>query len=90
MQTEEARAFHIANPALFMEYTEEVWKEFEAYLAGITDGGAELSERVVTVKPLGEMPAVQAIGQVCISHLFIHLGEVAFLLGCMGKQGLPL
>ena len=90
MQTDEARAFHIADPALFMEYTEEVWKEFEAYLAGITDGGAELSARVVTVKPLGDMPAVQAIGQVCISHLFIHLGEVALLRGTMGKRGLPI
>lgn len=89
METEEARAFRIANPALFMEYAGEVWKEFEAYLAGITDGGAELSERIVTVKPLGDMPAIQTIGQVCISHLFIHLGEIAFLLGCMGKKGLP-
>lgn len=90
MQTDEARAFHIADPTLFMEYTEEVWREFEAYLVGIKDGGAELSERIVTVKPLGDMPAIQAIGQVCISHLFIHLGEVALLLGSMGKQGLPL
>ncbi len=90
MQTEEARAFRISDPRLFMQYTEEVWREYEAYLAGITDGGTELSERIVTVKPLGDMPAVQAIGQVCISHLFIHLGEIAFLLGCMGKQGLPL
>ena len=90
MQTDEARAFHIADPALFMEYTKEVWREFEAYLAGITDGGTELSERIVTVKPLGDMPAIQAIGQVCISHLFIHLGEVASLLGAMGKRGLPI
>ncbi len=90
MQTEEARAFRIADPALFMEYAEEVWKEFEAYLASITDGGAELSARIVTVKPLGDMPAIQAIGQVCISHLFIHLGEVALLLGSMGKKGLPM
>ena len=86
MQTEEARSFRIADPALFKEYAEEVWQEFEAYLASITDGGAELSARVVTVKPLGDMPAIQAIGQVCISHLFIHLGEVALLLGSMGKK----
>src|SRR5712691_3454483 len=90
MATEEARAFHIADTALFMEYVEEVWREFEAYLASIPDGGKELSERIVTVKPLGNMPAIQAIGQVCISHLFIHLGEVALLLGSMGKRGLPL
>jgi hypothetical protein len=90
MHTEEARALRIDDPALFMEYTEKVWGEFEAYLAGITDGGAELSERIVTVKPLGDMPAIQAVGQVCISHLFMHLGEVALLLGSMGKKGLPL
>lgn len=90
MLTQEARSLNIADPALFMEYVEEVWKEFEAYLAGISDGGAELSARIVTVKPLGDMPAIQTIGQVCISHLFIHYGEMAQLLGSMGKQGLPL
>jgi DinB family protein len=90
MPTEEARTIRIADPVLFMEYVEEVWREFEAYLAGITDGGADLSARVVTVKPLGVMPAIQAIGQVCISHLFLHLGEVALLLGSTGKKGLPL
>jgi hypothetical protein len=42
------------------------------------------------VKPLGDMPAIQTIGQVCISHLFIHYGEIAQLLGSMEKQGLPL
>lgn len=90
MATEEARAFHIADTGLFMQYVEEVWREYEAYLAGITDGGAALSERIVTVKPLGEMPAIRAIGQVCISHLFIHYGEISAILGAMGKRGLPL
>jgi len=90
MPTEEARAIRITDPVLFMEYVEEVWRGFEAYLADITDSGAELSVRMVTVKPLGDMPAIQTIGQVCISHLFIHLGEIALLKGTMGKQGLPI
>ena len=90
MVTEEARAFHIADTVLFMEYVEEVWREFEGYLASITDGGKELSERTVTVKPLGNLPAIQAIGQVCISHLFIHFGEIAVLKGAIGKRGLPI
>jgi hypothetical protein len=89
MVTEEARAFHIADPKVFMEYASSVWQEFEDYLASIHDGGAELSERIVTVKPLGSMPAIYAVGQVCISHCFIHLGEIACILGMMGKQGLP-
>ncbi len=88
MATEEARAFHIADPALFMQYAEQVWSEYEAYLAGIIDGGKALSERVVTVKPLGEMPALQAIGQICITHLNIHYGEIALLRGAIGKKGL--
>jgi DinB superfamily len=90
MATGEARAFHIADTALFLQYVEEVWREYEAYLAGITDGGAALSARIVTVKPLGEMPAVRVIGQVCISHLFIHYGEISVILGTMGKRGLPI
>ena len=90
MLTEEARAFYIADPGLFMQYVEAVWQEYEEYLAGITDGGAALSERTVTVKPVGSMPALQAIGQVCITHCSIHLGEISCMLGELGKQGLPL
>lgn len=90
MATEEARSFHLADTALFVQYAEEVWREYEAYLGGISDGGAALSERIVTVKPVGEMPAVRAIGQVCISHLFIHYGEIAVILGTMGKRGQSL
>jgi len=89
MAHEEARKIHIADVGLFMQYVEEVWREFEEYLAGIKDGGAELSARTVTVKPVGSMPAIMAIGQVCISHGFIHFGEIAYILGEMGKQGLP-
>ena len=90
MATEEARAFHLADPVLFMQYVNKVWREYESYLAGITDGGAALSERMVTVKPLGDMPAILAIGQVCISHCFIHLGEIALLRGTLGKRGMPI
>jgi hypothetical protein len=88
MPTGEARAFHIADPALFMQYAEEVWREYEHYLAGISDGGAELSERVVMVKPLGNMPAIMTIGNICINHLFMHYGEISLLRGALGKQGM--
>jgi hypothetical protein len=90
MPSEEARAFHIADITLFMQYVDEVWREYEDYLANITDGGAALSERIVTVKPLGEMPAIRAIGQVCISHLLIHYGEISAIMGTMGKRGLSI
>ena len=90
MAAEEARQFQIADIQLFMQYIEEVWREFEEYLANVQDGGKALSEREVTVKPLGKMSAIQAIGQVCITHLFIHLGEIAAIEGALGKKGLPI
>ncbi|HET7641656.1 MAG TPA: DinB family protein [Ktedonobacteraceae bacterium] len=89
MAIEEARTFHIADPKLFMQYAEEVWREFEEYTASITDGGAELSARTVMVKPIGNMQAMQAIGQVCITHCFAHYGEIAYMLGEMDKKGFP-
>jgi hypothetical protein len=88
MPTEEARALHIADPALFMQYAEEVWREYEDYLATISDGGRELSERVVLVKPLGNMPAIMTIGQTCITHLFMHYGEISLIRGVLGKLGM--
>ena len=90
MRTEEAQTFRVHDPELFMTYVEEVWSEYEAYLAGITDGGAELSARMVTVKPLGDMPAILTIGQVCISHLFTHYGEISLIRGQFNKQGTPI
>ena len=90
MQTEEAQSLHIDEPALFMNYAEEVWQEYKRYLEGITDGGAALSERRVTVKPLGEVPAILTIGQICLSHLYTHLGEMILLKGLLGKKGWSL
>lgn len=87
MSTAESQTLQISDPALFMTYVEEVWSEYEAYLAGITDGGAGLGERIVKVKPLGDMPALQAIGQVTLSHLFTHYGEISLLRGLLGKVG---
>jgi DinB superfamily len=76
MASDEARALRIIEPALFMQYAGQVWQEYEDYLAAIDDGGAALSERLLLVKPLGNLPAIQAIGQVCLSHLFMHYGEL--------------
>lgn len=88
MTPENARTLRITDPALFMTYVEKVWSEYEAYLAGITDGGAELAARTVKVRPLGEMPAILAIGQICITHPFTHYGEIALLRGQFHKQGM--
>ena len=87
MSTEEAHALRINDPAVFMEYTEQVWHRSGEYLASITDGGALLSERTVTLPPLGERNALEMIGHICLLHPSMHLGEIMVLRGAMGKQG---
>lgn len=89
MSTEEAHALRINDPALFMEYTEQVWQESDKYLASITDGGALLTERIVKIEPLDERNALEMIGHACLTHPLMHLGEVMLLRGAMGKQGFP-
>lgn len=87
MSTTEAQTLVLQDSALFMEYAEAVWSEYEAYLAGITDGGAALAARIVKVKPVGELSALQTIGQVTLSHLFTHYGEICLLRGLLNKEG---
>lgn len=87
MPTAEAQAFRLDDPELFLAYAGQVWQEFETYLANVNDGGAELSARKVLVRPLGEMPAILAIGQICISHLFSHYGEISLIRGQFNKKG---
>ncbi|TMC21503.1 MAG: DinB family protein [Chloroflexi bacterium] len=90
MSTEEAIALHINDPALFMEYTEHVWQASEHYLSSISDGGALLSQRMITLEPLGERSALELIGHTCLLHPFLHLGEITLLRGALGKQGFPI
>jgi hypothetical protein len=28
------------------------------------------------VKPLGDMPGIRALGQICVTHAFTHVGEI--------------
>src|SRR6266852_2902923 len=41
-------------------------------------------EATVTVKPLGEMPGVRALGQTCLSHGMTHAGEIELMRTLIG------
>lgn len=72
MSTEEAHALRIKDLDLFREYAQKVWASTDELLA---DDASRLDKTVV-VKPLGEMPAYRALGQVCLAHGMLHLGEI--------------
>ncbi len=73
MPTDDAHALRIADLDGFKQYRHAVWASTGEYLANPDE--ATFSQPKL-VKPLGEMPAIRALGQVCMTHGFTHLGEL--------------
>jgi hypothetical protein len=73
MSVAEAQALRIKDLALFREYMGNVWAATDEYLAKVEPAALDA---VVTIRPLGEMPAIRALAQVCVSHGFTHAGEI--------------
>lgn len=83
MPAVDAQAMRIDDIAAFREYIAAVWASTADYLA---NPDTSTFDTPVQVKPLGEMPAIRALGQVCMSHGFTHLGEIELI---RTLQGLP-
>ena len=73
MPTAEAQALRIKDLPLFKEYVQRVWASTDELFAR---ADAAQLEKMVTVKPLGDMPAIQALGQICVTHGMTHFGEI--------------
>jgi hypothetical protein len=88
MAAADAQGLRIRDPGAFCDYMRQVWQSTDAFVESVDP--AEL-DRIVTIRPLGEMPAVRALGQVCVSHGFSHMGEIELcrtLLGLDSAGGL--
>jgi hypothetical protein len=85
MSHEDAQALRIWPLSAWQEYQQSVWKATEAYLSSIDD---QVLAESTLVKPLGEMAKEQAIGMMCLTHGFTHLGEIQHLRGLMGLKGM--
>jgi DinB family protein len=73
MTTQEAQALRLKDLGLFREYMARVWASTDEYLARVDPAALDTT---VTIKPLGDMPAIRALAQVCVSHGFTHIGEI--------------
>ncbi|PYM92602.1 MAG: hypothetical protein DME04_14635 [Candidatus Rokuibacteriota bacterium] len=73
MSTAEAQALRLKDIALFKDYMRKVWASTEDFLAKVDP--ADL-DTIITVRPLGDMPKIRAMGQACLSHGMTHVGEI--------------
>jgi hypothetical protein len=83
MTTEEAQALRLKDIGVFREYTQKVWASTDEYLAKIAPAALDAT---VTIKPLGDMPAVRALAEVCITHGFTHFGEIELARTLVGAK----
>jgi len=83
MSTAEAQALRLTDVSLFREYMQRVWASTEELFAKAEPG---FFDKLVTIKPLGEMPAVRAVGQVVVAHGMMHVGQMELARTLVGAQ----
>lgn len=87
MSLEDAKGLRIPDLGVFQRYLTETWQSTEQFLAAPDESAFD---EVITVRPLGEMPRIRALGQVCVSHGFGHLGHVDYIRSMLGKAGVGI
>ena len=81
--TPDAQALRIRDVDLFREYMQRVWTSTEEILTKAEPG---FFDKSVTIKPLGEMPAFRALGQVVVSHGMMPVGQMELVRTLVGAN----
>ena len=81
MTTADAQAGRISDIPLFQGYMQKVWASTDEFFAKVSP---EDLESTVTVKPLGDMTKINAIGRICLTHAMMHLGEIELTRTLLG------
>lgn len=87
MTLQEAQALRLEPKADWEQYMRDVWAATDTYLGNADD---DFLQQMTTVKPLGDMPIQNAIGNMCLTHGFTHLGEIQHLRGLQGLRGMAV
>ena len=87
MTDADAHALRFTDPALFVDYLRAVRAAVVPRIAGMS---MEYLKEPVLVKPWGEQPRMEHIGQVMIAHGNGHLGRVSLARALLGKDDLGI
>ncbi len=83
MSPQDAQALRIKDVGLFREYMQKVWASTEEFFDKTEPG---FFDTVVTIKPLGDMPVIRALGQVCVTHVAMHVGQTDLIRTLLGVK----
>jgi len=83
MTAAEAQALRISDVGLFQEYMAKAFASTEELFQ---TAGPDFYEKVVTVKPLGDMPAYRVLGQVVLTHCTAHVGQMELVRCLVGAK----
>jgi hypothetical protein len=86
MNPDEAYALVFPRPDEFKRYTAAVRAAVVPRIAAMSE---EYLATVMTIRPWGEVPRVEAIGHGLIGHGNGHLGRASFVRALNGLPGLP-
>jgi len=81
MTVAEAQALRIKDLEIFRQYMRAVRASTEDLCA---TSAPDFFDKVVTVKPLGEMPGIRALGQIVVSHGMMHIGQMELVRTLVG------
>mgnify|MGYP006275242387 CR=1 FL=1 len=85
MSTEEARALRFPEPAVFLEYVRALRAVAVPRLRAMS---AEYLAEPVLLKPWGELPRLDHIGQTIVAHGNSHLGKASLARTLLGHDDL--
>jgi hypothetical protein len=83
MSTADAHALRIKDVALFREYMQKVWASTDDLLASADPASWD---RMVSVKFIGDLPALRVLAMIVVGHGFMHVGQMELTRTLVGAK----